>query len=453
MTDEDQVERLLRARPTTDARYEPALADLLDAERGAPVVGVYRWRYGNIGLARLLPLVLLGAAILLAATALFAGGVRPDRLVVVEPSQPTATQKPVRDFPVEGVTAILARFKASHWPATPEVILDVAILGDDGLWAATSGANADAVLGQGTYPGHSQVRVGGAMHLLVSMVALSLVDQGRLDLDAPVSQYVSVWPDRETITVRNLLDGSSGVAAFGEPVDDLARLVAAEPDRPWTAADALRIASEKTQRFVPGSRHEPVDTEDALLVSIIEGVTGSSFDHVLLELVHSLNPPSPVEPPLGPDWFHATSEWAPLVPDIGMWDPTASGALTKIADLPPGVLVVLGPARGLALPVSTLARMTTDVHTHPHLLSATTRAMVDKPIEEGGFGGSAMCPCAGVVKNGIGQVGHTGPYTAVTVYVPSERLTISLVVNAAVSDDDLQALLQEVHDLVWPAIH
>ncbi len=210
MTDEDQVERLLRARPTTDARYEPALADLLDAERGAPVVGVYRWRYGNIGLARLLPLVLLGAAILLAATALFAGGVRPDRLIVVEPSQPTATQKPVRDFPVEGVTAILARFKASHWPATPEVILDVAILGDDGLWAATSGANADAVLGQGTYPGHSQVRVGGAMHLLVSMVALSLVDQGRLDLDAPVSQYVSVWPDRETITVRNLLDGSSG---------------------------------------------------------------------------------------------------------------------------------------------------------------------------------------------------------------------------------------------------
>jgi CubicO group peptidase (beta-lactamase class C family) len=79
--------------------------------------------------------------------------------------------------------------------------------------------------------------------------------------------------------------------------------------------------------------------------------------------------------------------------------------------------------------------------------------MVDKPIEQGGFGGSAMCPCTGVAKNGIGQVGHTGPYTAVAVYVPSERLTIALAANAAVSDDDLQALLQEVHDLVWPAIH
>jgi hypothetical protein len=40
-----------------------------------------------------------------------------------------------------------------------------------------------------------------------------------------------------------------------------------------------------------------------------------------------------------------------------------------------------------------------------------------------------------------------------TVYVPSERLAIALVANAAVSDDDLQALLQEIHELVWPAIH
>ena len=77
MTDEDQVERLLRASPTMDSRYEPALAELLDAERGAPVVGVLRWRYGSSGLARLVPLVLLGAAILVAATVLIAGGVQP----------------------------------------------------------------------------------------------------------------------------------------------------------------------------------------------------------------------------------------------------------------------------------------------------------------------------------------------------------------------------------------
>jgi D-alanyl-D-alanine carboxypeptidase len=355
------------------------------------------------------------------------------------------TQKPVRDFPAVGVTAILARFKASHWAATPDVILDVAIQGEDGYWAATSGVNAAAVLGEGTYPGDTTVRIGGAGHVLVAILALWLADQGRLDLEAPVSQYISVWPDGETITVRELLDGSSGVASFGEPVEDLARLVAAEPDRTWTAADALRIAREKTPRFMPGAKHEPVDTEDALLVSIIEGVTRSSFDDVIHELFLSVHPPPPDV--VGPGL------WEEPVPDTGLWDPTASGTLTQVVDVPPGVLAVLGRARGLSFQVANLASMTSAFHTDPLVLSAATRAMVTKSIEEGGFGGSAMCPCAGVAKNGIGQVGHTGPYTAVTVYVPSERLTISLVANAAVSDDDLQALLQEVHDLVWPAIH
>ena len=136
-----------------------------------------------------------------------------------------------------------------------------------------------------------------------------------------------------------------------------------------------------------------------------------------------------------------------------MWDPTAAGSLTEVVDLPPDVLAVLGPGRGRAEPVGLLARMTNGVHRDPLLLSATTRTMVDKPIEDGGFGGSAMCPCTGGAKIGIGQVGHTGPYLAMTVYVPSERLAIALVANAAVSDDDLQALLQEIHELVWPAIH
>ena len=190
---------------------------------------------------------------------------------------------------------------------------------------------------------------------------------------------------------------------------------------------------------------QPADTEDVLLVSIIEAATGSSFDDVIHELFFSVHPPAPdiVGPGL----------WEEPVPDTGLWDPTASGTLTQFVDLPPGVLAVLGRARGLSFQVANLASMTTAFHTEPILMSAATRAMVNRSIEEGGFGGSAMCPCTGVAKNGIGWVGHTGPYTAVTVYVPSERLTIALVVNAAVSDDDLQALLQEVHDLVWPAIH
>jgi hypothetical protein len=86
------------------------------------------------------------------------------------------------------------------------------------------------------------------------------------------------------------------------------------------------------------------------------------------------------------------------------------------------------------------------------VLSSSARAMLDKSFEDGGFGGLAMCPCTGASMNGVGLVGHTGPYTALSVYVPSERLTIALVANVAISDVDLQALVQDIYDLVWPAI-
>ena len=102
--------------------------------------------------------------------------------------------------------------------------------------------------------------------------------------------------------------------------------------------------------------------------------------------------------------------------------------------------------------VPALAGVTHDIHANPLLLSGSSRALLDRTFEDGGFGGIAMCPCTGEARQGVGLVGHTGPYTALAVYVPSMDMTISIVVNAAVVDDALQGLLQEIHEQVWPAI-
>jgi hypothetical protein len=74
--------------------------------------------------------------------------------------------------------------------------------------------------------------------------------------------------------------------------------------------------------------------------------------------------------------------------------------------------------------------------------------MLDKPFEDGGFGGSAM-PARVTAERGRGRA---WPVHALSVYVPSERLTIALVANVAITDDDLDGLIQEIHDLIWPAI-
>jgi CubicO group peptidase (beta-lactamase class C family) len=192
-------------------------------------------------------------------------------------------------------------------------------------------------------------------------------------------------------------------------------------------------------------------------VEIIESVTGSTVWDVFTQGIFGplfFRPPSPLYGPIPSD-FPSFPPYPPLnvlEPQRGLWDPANSGALVEVADLPDDVLAVVGPARGMTFPVGDLAFLTDAIHRNPSLMSGAARATLNKPFEDGGYGGSAMCPCSGDARNGVGLIGHTGPYTALAVYVPSGRLTIALVANVAISDDDLQGLLQEVHDLVWPAI-
>jgi CubicO group peptidase (beta-lactamase class C family) len=447
VNDEERIERLLRARPATDPAYQPSIADILEVPSDRQsVVGTLRWRHGGLGRTRPVTLILVGAAILLTAVGMVMGSQPTKELVVVPPMVTTATPEPVPEFPAAALTDLLSRFETSGWPARPDVVIEAGVVREGRIWVTASGLSASTSIMGDSRPDTGAVRVGSLTHLRFVAIALSLVDQGRLELDSPISRYVPNWPGGDAITVRNLLDASSGVASFGEPIEALAGVVAAEPSRTWTAADALRLARDKAPRFRPGASHEHVDTEDALLVDVIEAVTGAPVENAYFELVQHIGIPMPVDRP-GPPALDAEFRHGP-----GYWDPNGSGTLVEVADLPDDVLAVLGPALDWAIPVGPLAQLTDHIHGYPRLLSDGARVSLDKPFEDGGFGGSAMCPCTGDAKNGVGLIGHTGPYTSLAVYVPSERLTIAIEANVAISDDELERQLQEIHDLVWPAI-
>jgi hypothetical protein len=363
VNDDEQLERLLRVRPITDARYQPVMADMLEVPRdGQRVAGSLRWRHGSARLERVLMLIIVGAAILMGAALVLVGSSRPDELGVIDssPAPTTVTPGAMPNFPAADVTDLLERFRTSRWAGTPRVVLDVAVNRDERIWYAASAPSTATYSTGELWPGNTVVRVGGVARLMLIAIAFQLVDEGRLDLGAPVSQYVSTWPGGGGITVRDLLVGSSGVASFGEPVEDLARLIAAEPSRTWTAADALRLARDKQPRFEPGARHEATDTEDALLVEIIEAVTGSTIWDVLTQGTMGptfSRPWSPLDGPI-PSLFPPFPPYPPLnvlAPERGLWDPAGSGALVEVADLPDDVVVVVGPARGMTFPVGDLS--------------------------------------------------------------------------------------------------
>jgi CubicO group peptidase (beta-lactamase class C family) len=260
----------------------------------------------------------------------------------------------------------------------------VSIMKDERIWAATGGQFHRGI-----------VRLGASGRLYLVAVALQLVDEGRLALDARIDRYVNAWPAVRGVTVRQLMDGSSGVASFGDPIEDLARSVASDPQRAWSVADALAIAAGKQPRFAPGTRHEPADTEDALLDEIIEAITGGpSSDAITTRILEPIAlektfvAGAPIPPPNMPQ-LNPTGELATEV-QSGLWDPDGTGTLAIVPDLPAGVLAILGSARGMASSETDLARGTDALRSNPALLSESARAELARSIEDGGFGGAAM---------------------------------------------------------------
>ena len=114
--------------------------------------------------------------------------------------------------------------------------------------------------------------------LFTTVVALQLVEQGRVDLDAPVAQYVpeSAANGKEAIPVRMLLTHTSGLPAF-LPL--------------WSTypTPAERLNAALTARLmtgaIPGNQYVYSDLGLIALATVLERVTGQPLDRLVAERV------------------------------------------------------------------------------------------------------------------------------------------------------------------------
>ncbi len=105
--------------------------------------------------------------------------------------------------------------------------------------------------------------------IALTTVMMQLVQDGKIDLDAPVQRYLPEWtgPHKELVTVRHLLTHSSGLPAW--------RPLYKEATSP---ADALRLALATPLDTLPGVRMVYSDLGAILLGQIVVRVTGTPFD-------------------------------------------------------------------------------------------------------------------------------------------------------------------------------
>jgi D-alanyl-D-alanine carboxypeptidase len=119
----------------------------------------------------------------------------------------------------------------------------------------------------------TRFNLASAGKLFTIVAIMQLVEQGRLDLDAPVGRYLSDWPVasvRDQVTARQLLMHTSGLGAYWGGVFEARR------SRLRTLSDYLPLLATEPG-FAPGSAWQYSNSGYMLLGLLIEAISGEDY--------------------------------------------------------------------------------------------------------------------------------------------------------------------------------
>src|SRR3954454_18031635 len=150
----------------------------------------------------------------------------------------------------------------------------------EGSWSQAFGTGTLGASTQITPDDH--FRIGSNTKTFTGTVILQLVDEGKLGLDDPVSKYQPEVPNGENITIRQLLDMTSGLYNYSED-KDFNETLDTEPDKVWTPEEVVEIGFKNEPYFAPGEGFHYSNTNTVLLGMIVEQLTGKSLEQEFQE--------------------------------------------------------------------------------------------------------------------------------------------------------------------------
>ena len=126
----------------------------------------------------------------------------------------------------------------------------------------------------------TRIRIASITKIFTAVVVLQLAEEGRLDLDTPLSTwYPGLVPRAEQMTVRRLLNHTTGLFDYLEDRSILSRAYQA-PDYIWRPAELTMYAGERGLLFVPGAPDawDYSSTNYVILGMVVEAVTGNTLN-------------------------------------------------------------------------------------------------------------------------------------------------------------------------------
>jgi D-alanyl-D-alanine carboxypeptidase len=211
-----------------------------------------------------------------------------------------------------------------------------------GTWTTTIGTGSLSTHAPINVADH--MRVGSITKTFTGTVILQLVDQGKLHLDDPVAKYQPQVPNGAHISIRQLLNMTSGLFSYSEDAG-LGQTLLDQPQKVWNPQDLVAIAFKHPPNFAPGTSFHYSNTNTVLLGMIAEQLTGRPLAEEFQSRIFT---------PLG---MHTTSFPASDVATIP--DPHPRGYASKPSDsCPPTPIPGSEPISGTPAATSLLCDVT-----------------------------------------------------------------------------------------------
>lgn len=255
--------------------------------------------------------------------------------VAVLPSSadPTASSKP-RDGVQQSLNALV---RNDGFPAAL-----ASVRGRDGRIRDYTAGVGDLAT-KSPVPVNGMIRIASNTKTFVAAVVLQLVAEGKVQLDVPVETYLpnivrGEGIDGRVITVRQLLQHTSGLSDYDEIVVDYAAI----QHRYFEPREMVDIALAKPAQFAPGTGWAYSNTNYVLAGLIVQKVTGRPIaEEITHRIIDRIGLRDTYWPAVGdqsirgphPQGYFAQAPGAPLV-NVTEMDPSLAWAAGQLISTP-----------------------------------------------------------------------------------------------------------------------
>src|SRR6266496_2032697 len=279
------------------------------------------------------------------------------------------------------------------------------------------------------------MRIGSTSKTFTVTAILMLADQGKLGLDDPIDRYVEGVPSGDRITLRQLAQMRSGLYNYA---DDTNKDLPTQHLRKWTPQELLEVAFRHPLVFPPGTKFDYCNTNTVLLGLVVEKVSGQPLASFIEQNILKPEGMTHTVFPVGGEIPSPYSHGYYKMPD---------GKIVDATDWNPS----WGWASGNLISTLDDMRVWTRDLAMGKLISPAMKKEQQQFLPAPPEGDGALYGLALENQNGwIGHNGNTMSYMVYPYYLPSERMTMVVMLNSGADIPGTWRMMQDIARIISP---